>query len=101
VIDGDDAMAKPSRSCPHCGSRLKKWLVPDGASWDEPYFFVCFDDDCSYYCEGWVWMEEQYGQHASYRFAVSPKTGATLMIPVWSASATREMIVEDVEGEEA
>jgi hypothetical protein len=67
-------------TCPHCGHHLKKWLVPDGASWTEEYLFVCFNDDCSYYREGWEWMEQQYSQHAS-------------------DSATREMIVEDDEGE--
>jgi hypothetical protein len=30
---------------------------------------------------------------------VNPSTGASSMIPVWSDSATREMIVENDEGE--
>ncbi len=85
-------------TCPHCGSRLKKWLVPDGASWDDAFFFVCFNDDCSYYKEGWEWMMEQYSQEASYRYTINPATGASSMIPVWSDSATREMIVEETEG---
>lgn len=95
---GEGVMTKPSRTCPHCGSCLVKWLVPDGSSWDEEFFFVCFNDECSYYREGWEWMMEQYGQRASYRFALNPINGAVLMIPVWSDSATREMIVEDDEG---
>ena len=85
-------------TCPHCGSRLKKWLVPDGASWDEEFFFVCFNDDCSYYKAGWEWMMEQYSQKASYRYMTNPTTGASSMIPVWSDSATREMIVEETAG---
>jgi hypothetical protein len=88
-----------ARTCPHCGDRLKKWLVPDGATWTEEFLFVCFNDDCSYYREGWEWMEQQYSQRASYRYMVNPTTGASSMIPVWSDSATREMIVEDDEGE--
>ena len=91
-------MAKISRTCPHCGARLKKWLVPDGATWSEKFLFVCFNDDCSYYREGWEWMEQQFSQHASYRYMVNPTTGASSMIPVWSDSATREMIVENDEG---
>lgn len=90
-------MAHTPPTCPHCGSRLKQWRVPDGASWEESFFWVCFDDDCSYYQEGWRWMKEQYNQQASYRFMINPTTGASSMIPVWSASATREMIVEDSE----
>jgi len=72
--------------------------VPDAASWNEEYFFVCFNDDCSYYQEGWDWMRSQYNQVASYRYMVNPTAGTSSMIPVWSDSATREMIVEYADG---
>lgn len=85
-------------TCPHCASRLKKWLVPDGASWNEEFFYVCFNDECSYYKEGWAWMKQEYNQHASYRYTFNPTTGASMQIPVWSDTATREMIVEESEG---
>ena len=92
-------MADIPRNCSYCGSRLKKWRVPDDASWDEAFFFVCFNDECSYYKNGWKWMKEQYNQKASYRFMINPTNGATSMIPVWSDSATREMIVEEAGGD--
>jgi hypothetical protein len=92
------SMAASTPQCTHCGSPLKRWLVPDGASWPDEFFYVCFNDECSYYKEGWVWMWEQYRQKASYRFALNPTTGASLMIPVWSDDATRDRIVEDAEG---
>jgi hypothetical protein len=92
-------MAAPPSTCRHCGARMRKWLVPDGTSWAEEFFWVCFNDDCRYYREGWDWMEEQYGQHASYRYAINPTTGAALMIPVWSDAATRERIVDEPEGD--
>ncbi|MHC4695441.1 MAG: ogr/Delta-like zinc finger family protein [Planctomycetota bacterium] len=91
-------MSDTTQACPHCGSRLKKWLVPDDASWSEEFFFVCFNDDCSYYTDGWGWMKEQYNQEASYRYMINPTTGASSPLPVWSDTATREMIVEDAEG---
>jgi hypothetical protein len=101
VRDGSRSpMSEASRTCAHCGARLKKWLVPDAATWIEEFLFVCFNDDCSYYQEGWAWMEQQFSQHASYRYMVNPTTGVSSMIPVWSDSATREMIVEDEEGED-
>ncbi len=90
----------PKRTCPHCGSRLKKWLVPEASTWDEEFFYVCFNDDCSYYKSGWAWMKEQYNHHASYRYAINPGGGASIMIPVWSDFATREMIEENAEGGE-
>ena len=85
-------------NCPHCDSRLKKWLVPDGASWNEEYFYVCFNDDCSYYKDGWTWMKQEYNQQASYRYTFNPFNGASMQIPVLSDKATREMIVEEEEG---
>lgn len=97
----DAVMDERQTTCPHCGSKLKKWQVPDGSSWSDEYFLVCFNDDCSYYLNGWKWMEEQYRQKASYRYAYNPGQDAPLMIPVWSATATREMIIEDDEEDEA
>ena len=84
----------PTR-CPHCDARLSKWRVPDESSWEEGYFLVCFNNDCSYYRRGWEWMKEQYSQVGSYRYMVNPTNGSASMIPVWSDEATREMIVED------
>jgi len=94
-------MANVAKTCPHCGGRLVRWQVPEGASWPEEYFLACFNDECSYYVEGWAWMKEQFAQTASYRYALNPRTDTSLMIPVWSATATREMIVENDEGDEA
>jgi hypothetical protein len=91
-------MADIPRNCPHCGSLLKKWLTPDGTGWSEGFFLVCFNDDCPYYQQGWEWMKQQYNQHVSYRFMVSPTTGVASMVPVWSDAATREMIVEEPHG---
>ena len=85
--------------CAHCGSHLLKWLVPEGSSWSCGYLWVCFNDDCSYFREGWTWMREQYSQNVSYRYAQHPETGGAIMIPVWSADATRDRIMmEQAEG---
>ncbi len=91
-------MSNTTQACPHCGSRLEKWLVPEDASWSEEFFFVCFNDHCSYYTDGWGWMKEQYNQEASYRYMINPTTGASSPLPVWSDTATREMIVEEAKG---
>jgi hypothetical protein len=90
-------MADTPTTCPHCNARLKKWLVPVEASWAEEFFYVCFNNECSYYKAGWIRMEEEFGQHGSYRYMLNPGTGASSMIPVWSESATQEMIVEEDE----
>ncbi len=94
-------MTDTPATCPHCQARLKKWLVPVDSSWNEEFFYVCFNDDCPYYKKGWEWMKEQYAQVASFRYMLNPATGTSSMIPVWSADATRQMIVEDTEGEDS
>ncbi len=88
-------MVEIPETCPHCDSRLNKWRVPDDASWDDEFFLVCFNNECSYYRRGWEWMMEQYKQKASYRFAVNPNNGGIFMIPVWSEEATRMMIIDE------
>ena len=93
-------MPEIHRSCPHCGSRLKRWRVPPGTAWDEEFFLVCFNDACSYYQNGWQWMKETYHQRVSYRYMLNPTTNAVSMIPVWSDSATREMIMDDTPGDD-
>jgi hypothetical protein len=91
-------MSDMPANCPHCGEALKKWLVPEAATWDDEFFLVCFNNECSYYIRGWKWMKEQYNQDASYRYALNPSTGGPLMIPVWDENATRMMIVDDSGG---
>lgn len=91
-------MSEESATCRHCGEKLLKWMVPEGASWSDEFFLVCFNNDCPYYVRGWTWMKEQFNQQASYRYALNPNTGASLMIPVWDENATRQMIVDDSGG---
>ena len=92
-------MSDQLRTCPHCASRLRKWNVPEGAAWEEEYFYVCFNDECPYFQEGWEWMKSQYNQRASYRYMINPATGGSSPLPVWSQTAMRDMIADDDEGE--
>jgi hypothetical protein len=83
-----------SHTCPHCGERLRPFELPDGTGWDSPYHLACFNDECSYYREGWDWMMEKYEVKASYRYRVDPDSGKASPIPVWSADALRDRIIE-------
>ena len=81
--------------CPHCSSSLQPIALPDDTGWDEPFHWVCFNDDCSYYKEGWAWMYEQYEVRASYRYRLIAETGTASPIAVWSDTALKDRIVED------
>ena len=43
--------------CPHCDQEMNLWEVPpvtfsDGLGWGVPYLFICFNDECDLYKEG-------------------------------------------------
>lgn len=87
-------MTEIPQTCPHCNVQMKKWATPDMSSWDSEMQYVCFNDDCPYYQNGWEWMEQNYAQRASYRYRLNPETGERGPVPVWSPEALRDGIIE-------
>jgi len=82
---------KQEKQCPHCGGQLLRWENPD--SWDTQFQFVCFNDECSYFVRGWLWMTDRYNVNASYRYRLDPATGEEGPLPVWSKNALRSNIM--------
>jgi len=84
--------------CPHCGSRLKAFRMPDGSGWDAQVQWACFNDDCPYYRDGWEWMDQQYAARASYRYRVTdPLAAKGSPLVVNSPSMLLDLIIEDPE----
>lgn len=81
--------------CPHCGVELCRWRAPEGATWEDAFHYVCFNDECPYYVQGWEWMESQFGRRVSYRYRLSPESGTSGPLAVWSPQAMRNFIVDD------
>ncbi len=91
-------MSDASRiTCPHCGAPLNRFKLPDTGSWDHSYDLACFNDECTYYVRGWIWMEEQFGVRTSYRYRVDGRSGHASPLPVWSPTALRGLILEEDE----
>ena len=86
--------------CPHCGVRMQKWKVPDTSTWNEMFHWVCFNDECSYYVQGWKWMAEKYNQKVSYRHRMNPGDGTCGPLPVWSPEAHKDFILPDEDEED-
>lgn len=80
-------MDKPK--CPHCEKEMTLWEVPpinfsDGLGWGTPYLFVCFNDDCPSYRQGWDNLRETMEAPASYRCYVEPGASNFEYMPVFS-----------------
>ncbi len=78
--------------CKHCGEEMVKMAVPREANFNTAFFWVCFNDDCAYFKEGWAWMMEKYNVNASYRHRIDPSNGQEGPLAVWSFDALKDRI---------
>jgi len=94
-------MVKKKRPvCPHCGQEMVIWECPqmtfsDGLGWGTPYLYVCFNDDCPLYLEGWENIMEHYANVASYRCICDPMSGKMDCMPVFSREGGKGNIVDE------
>ena len=91
-------MEKPR--CPHCNIEMTLWEVPqmnfgDGLGWGVPYLFVCFNDDCPAYKEGWDNLMETMEQRASYRCVNFPGSATFEYMPVFSPMGAKGQVLDD------
>lgn len=98
VLERVMAMDKPK--CPHCQVQMELWEVPpvnvgDGLGWGEPFLFMCFNDDCSLYTDGWEHMQETYAHNASYRCFCYPSSGKFEIMPVFSREGGGGQIIDE------
>ena len=86
--------------CPHCNKEMNLWEVPqftfsDGLGWGVPFLFLCFNDDCSLYRQGWDHIEENYAHKASYRCMNYPGTEKFELMPVFSGMGGTGQIIDN------
>jgi len=87
-------------ACPHCQVEMKLWEVPpidfsDGLGWGTPYLYLCFNDDCPLYVQGWKNIEENYGHKSSYRCICYPGTEQFECMPVFSPIGGSGQIIDE------
>jgi hypothetical protein len=93
-------LTHPKPNCPYCSKEMSLWEVPpvnvgDGLGWGTPYLYICFNDNCSCYQQGWDHMKENYAQSASYRSMNYPGTETFEIIPVFSSMGGRGQVIDD------
>ncbi len=93
-------LTKEKPKCPHCGEEMNIWEVPpinvsDGLGWGTPFLYICFNDECPLYQQGWDHMKETYSQTASYRCMCYPDSKSFELIPVFSPMGAKGQIIDD------
>ncbi len=93
-------ISKEKPKCPHCHREMSIWEVPpvpvgDGLGWGVPFLYICFNDECPLYEQGWENMRENYGRNASYRCMCYPENDTFECLPVFSPMGATGQIIDD------
>lgn len=86
--------------CPHCDQEMVIWECPpinfsDGLGWGSPYLYVCFNDDCPLYLNGWQSIMKNYAGVGSYRCICDPMSMKMECMPVFSRDGGRGYIIDE------
>ncbi|MCP4339264.1 MAG: zinc ribbon domain-containing protein [Desulfobulbaceae bacterium] len=90
------------KTCPHCKETLSLCEAPpihvgDGLGWGSDVLFICLNDGCSLFLNGWDKIEAQYGHHASYRYMELPGSPEGNCMMVGNSDAFKACIVNKEE----
>lgn len=88
--------------CPHCKQELSCCEAPpihvgDGLGWGSDILFICLNDGCSVFLNGWKTIEEQYGHHSSYRYMELPNSKEKNYMMVGNADAFKACVINKEE----
>ncbi len=86
--------------CPYCKEEMQLWEVPDiamgdGLGWGTPYLYICFNEACSLYNQGWENVRQNWAHKASYRCMCYPGTDQFECIPVFSPEGGKGQVIDD------
>lgn len=90
------------KMCPHCKQPLSCCEAPpihvgDGLGWGSDVLFICLNDNCSLFLNGWDKIEKQFGHHASYRYMELPGSPEGNYMMVGNADAFKACIIDKEE----
>ncbi len=95
----ENLLRQPKPSCPQCGQEMSIWEVPpinfsDGLGWGAPFLYVCFNDDCPAFSQGWDEIKENYAHTASTRCLIYPGTTQVEYMPVFGRDGGKGQILD-------
>ncbi len=84
--------------CPHCKQSCPCCEAPpihvgDGLGWGSDILFICLNDRCPLFLNGWDKIEKQFGHHASYRYMELPGSPEGNYMMVGNADAFKACII--------
>lgn len=85
--------------CPHCQTQLSCCEAPpfhigDGLGWGSDILFICLNDECSLFVNGWKQIEVQYGHRSSYRYMELPGSPEGNVMMVGTKEAFKGSVVD-------
>ncbi len=89
-------------TCPHCSQKMSCCEAPpvhigDGLGWGADVLFICLNDACSLFLNGWESIEEKYGHHASYRYMELPGGTEGNLMMVGNVDAFKASVIDPEE----
>lgn len=86
-------------NCPHCEQKLSCCEAPqvhvgDGLGWGSDVLFICLNDYCKLFLNGWDNIEQKYGHHASYRYMELPGSTESNVMMVGNADAFKASVID-------
>lgn len=85
--------------CPYCSARLTLCHAPpihvgDGLGWGSEYLFICLNDECKLFVNGWKNIENNYGHVGSYRHMKLPDSNESYSMMVGGVDAFTGSVVD-------
>lgn len=92
-------LLEEEHACPHCQTKLTLCHAPpihvgDGLGWGAEYLFICLNDECRLFVNGWKNIENNYGHVGSYRHMKLPDSDETYTMMVAGKAAFTGSIVD-------
>jgi len=86
-------------TCPHCKGKMDcceapQFHVGDGLGWGSDVLFICLNDSCPLFVEGWDRIDQQYGHSASYRYMELPGSKESNLMMVGNEMAFKGSIID-------
>lgn len=84
--------------CPHCDNELSCCEAPpihigDGLGWGSEILYICLNDECPLFVNGWAQIEEKYGHSSSYRYMQLPNSKEANLMMVGSEDAFKGSVI--------